>query len=98
MVALFGMTLLISVYFGTTYGLSRLRGRFHKVQHDTLITILKQNDLDLCGIRNIRNIYWNQYEAVKTGGHLYEETEICRGVRQGCVLLPLRSNMHSVNI
>ena len=71
---------------------------FDRVQQHKLIQILKQLDIDQKDIRCIENVYWNQTTQVRIGSENTKSIEICRGVRQGCVLSPLLFNLYSEKI
>lgn len=68
---------------------------FDRVQHQKLIEILKQKNIDGRDIRLIANLYWSQKAKIKIEDQTSDEMEIKRGVRQGCVLSPLLFNVYS---
>jgi Reverse transcriptase (RNA-dependent DNA polymerase) len=71
---------------------------FDTVNHDNLMSILKELGLDGRDIRIIANLYWGQTARVRINGDLSEEVLIKRGVRQGCVLSPLLFNIYAEKI
>jgi hypothetical protein len=68
---------------------------FDNVQHDKLIKILKDKNIDSRDIRIISNLYWNQTAKIKVDDEFSDEIKIKKGVRQGCVLSPLLFNIYS---
>lgn len=68
---------------------------FDRVRHDLLMERLLDVGLDSKDLRVIKNLYWNQRATVRVERSETEEVEICRGVRQGCVLSPLLFNLYS---
>lgn len=68
---------------------------FDRVQHHKLMQILNKNGLDTRDIRIIGNLYWHQKAAVKVEDTLTTDIDICRGVRQGCILSPILFNIYS---
>ena len=71
---------------------------FDRVQHEKLINILKNKGLDGRDINIIGNLYWRQRAVVRIEGEYTNDTEICRGVRQGCILSPILFNIYSESI
>lgn len=71
---------------------------FDRVQHIQLINILRNMEVDNRDVRIIENLYWRQKAAVRLNGKLTEESQILRGVRQGCILSPLLFNIYSDKI
>ena len=65
---------------------------FDKVK---LFEMLNQLDIDGKNLRVLRNLYWDKTAAVRVDGELSEYTNIKRGVRQGCVMLPDLFNLYS---
>lgn len=68
---------------------------FDRVQHQKLLQILRRMDIDQKDIRCIENLYLNQTAQIRIDGGTTGMVEICRGVRQGCVLSPLLFNLYS---
>ena len=71
---------------------------FDKVQHENLMQMLKELNIDGKDLRLVRNLYWEQSAAVKIENELGEWKQIRRGVRQGCVMSPDLFNLYSENI
>jgi len=71
---------------------------FDRVQHNKLIEILRNMDIDDKDIQCIKNLYWHQTATVKSGGITTSNLKIHRGVRQGCILSPLLFNIYSEKI
>jgi len=65
------------------------------MRHSQLLTILKRIGIDGKNFRIIRNLYYEQKAAIKLTEGLTEWTDIKRGVRQGCVMSPVLSNLYS---
>ena len=65
------------------------------MRHSQLLTILKRIGIDGKDFRIIRNLYYEQKAAIKLTEGLTEWTDIKRGVRQGCVMSPVLSNLYS---
>ena len=55
-------------------------------------------DMDLDGMRIIRNLYCEQKAATRVDWEFSKFRESRRGVRQGCVFLPDLFNLYSGNI
>lgn len=68
---------------------------FDKVKHQKMLDILKNTGLDDKDIRIIANLYWKQKANVRIEECHSDEIEICRGLRQGCILSPLLFNIYS---
>lgn len=51
--------------------------------------------IDRRDLQIIKNLYWNQTANIRVDGKLSNNVEICRGVRQGCILSPLLFNLYS---
>lgn len=68
---------------------------FDTVQHEKLLAILKNKNIDNRDIKIISQLYWNQTARMKVDDRLTPEVAIQRGVRQGCVLSPLLFNVYS---
>ncbi len=68
---------------------------FDKIQHEELMNLLQETDLDGKDLRLIRNLYWEQKACIRIGTDLSEYTRIKRGVRQGCVFSPDLFNLYS---
>lgn len=68
---------------------------FDRVQHDILLQRLIDVGLDGKDIRIIKNLYWNQRATIRVENTETDSLEICRGVRQGCILSPLLFNLYS---
>lgn len=71
---------------------------FDRVQHQKMINILNDADLDDKDLRIISNLYWNQTACMRLDDEQTEQVKILRGVRQGCILSPLIFNMYSERI
>ena len=71
---------------------------FDCLQHEDLVEELDEIGLDTKDIRLIRNLYWDQKATVKIDNHLSKWIQICRGVRQGCVLSPDLFALYGENI
>ncbi|XP_055384420.1 uncharacterized protein LOC129614059 [Condylostylus longicornis] len=71
---------------------------FDRVQHDKLIEILQNMDIDQKEINCIQRLYWKQTAEIKIEAETTREIEILRGVRQGCILSPILFNVYSENI
>ena len=61
---------------------------FDRVKHHEIMKDLEQIGIDQKDRRVIENLYWEQMAAISIDGDLNEWTNIKRGVRQGCVILP----------
>lgn len=48
--------------------------------------------------RIISNLYWDQKAMVEVYGNISDPVNIERGIRQGCVLSPILSNLYSEKI
>lgn len=68
---------------------------FDRVQHGTLLNLLRTLGIDGRDLRIIENLYWKQRAVVRIDGRLTDECCIQRGVRQGCILSPLLFNIYS---
>lgn len=68
---------------------------FDNVKHEKLVELLKTTGLDSKDIRIIANLYWDQSAKIRIAGELSEDTQIKKGVRQGCVLSPILFNLYS---
>ena len=68
---------------------------FDKVKHDKLFEMLSQLDIDGKDLRVLRNLYWDQTNAVRVDGEHSEYKNIKRGVRQDCVMSPDLFNLYS---
>ena len=68
---------------------------FDKVQHEELFKMLQSLDIDGKDIRLLRNLYLEQTACMKVGNEKSKFTNICRGVRQGCVFAPDIFNLYS---
>uniref|UniRef100_A0A2A4J795 Reverse transcriptase domain-containing protein n=1 Tax=Heliothis virescens TaxID=7102 RepID=A0A2A4J795_HELVI len=71
---------------------------FDRVKHQQLLTTLCKLNLDGKDIKIIRNLYENQVATVRIDDEETEEIEICRGVRQGCIMSPLLFNIYSETV
>lgn len=71
---------------------------FDRVQHQKLLAILRQTNIDGKDIRCIESLYLNQSAQIKIDGEQSNNVEICRGVRQGVFLSPLLFNLYSESI
>lgn len=68
---------------------------FDRVNHQKLIEILQEHQIDDKDLRIISNLYWNQKAFVQVEGMESEKFMVSQGVRQGCVLSPLLFNVYS---
>lgn len=68
---------------------------FDKVQHDKLISILRESGIDDRDANIISKLYSQQKAIVRVENETSEEFSIKRGVRQGCILSPLLFNVYS---
>lgn len=68
---------------------------FDKVQHEELVSLLKEIHVDNKDIQLIKNLYWNQKAAVRVDDVLTDWIKIIRGLRQGCVQSPDFFNLYS---
>ena len=68
---------------------------FDKVKHEQLFKILENLGKDGKDLRILRNLYWEQEAAIRSGGEIGTFKAIKRGVRQGCVLSPDLFNIYS---
>ena len=57
--------------------------------------MLEELEIDGLDLRLIRNLYWNQKEAIRIHGELGNWIAIENGVRQGCILSPDLLNLYS---
>lgn len=71
---------------------------FDKVRHEQLVEIIEHTGIDKHDLRIITNLYWAQKAMVKIEDRLTKETDIKRGVRQGCILSPLLFNVYAEKI
>lgn len=71
---------------------------FDRVKHNKLIRLLQNIGLDTRDIKLIENLYWNQTASILVEDNSTPDIEICRGVRQGCILSPLLFNVYSETI
>jgi len=69
---------------------------FDKVQHQKMIQVLKGTGMDDKDLRIIQNLYWNQTATIKNnaGDETTETVNILRGIRQGCIISSLISNLY----
>lgn len=68
---------------------------FDRVRHQQLLGLLCDIGLDGKDIRIIRQLYEMQVATVRVESEETDQVEICRGVRQGCILSPLLFNVYS---
>ena len=68
---------------------------FDKVEHEALLKLLQQLDIDSKDLRLLRNLYCEQTAGVRIRNEVRQYTKIKRGVRQGCVLSPDLFNLYS---
>ena len=71
---------------------------FDRVKHEKIIELLQRLDTNGKDIQLIRNLYWVQQACIRTGNLMSGNTNIKRGVRQGCVLSPDLFNSYSETI
>lgn len=68
---------------------------FDRVKHEILMQRLTDIGLDGKDLRIIKNLYWNQTANIRVENSETDQIDICRGVRQGCILSPLLFNLYS---
>ena len=68
---------------------------FDKVPHARLINSLVNLGIDEKDIQLIKNLYWHQMAKIRTKNTISTEIEICKGVRQGCILSLILFNVFS---
>lgn len=68
---------------------------FDRVQHNKLISILSSIGLDSNDLIIIKNLYWQQSARVQVDQELPDDIDIMRGLREGCILSPLLSNIYA---
>ncbi|RUS75926.1 hypothetical protein EGW08_016314 [Elysia chlorotica] len=68
---------------------------FDRVHHTKLIECLKGIGIDGKDKRIIRNLYWEQTSCIRIGEEVTDQTNIQRGVRQGCVMSPSLFNLYT---
>lgn len=56
---------------------------------------MQKLNIDYQDIQIISSLYWAQTARIKLEGSLSEEISIQKDVRQGCILLPMRSTLYS---
>lgn len=61
---------------------------FDTIQHQHLIQLLEELNVDGKDLRIIKNLYWAQAANIRVDGEVGEYVKIRRGVRQGCVMSP----------
>ena len=62
---------------------------FDRVKPSEMVKALARTGVDGKDIRIISEIYWNQKAAIRVDQELSEPVAIQRGVRQGCVFIPV---------
>ena len=68
---------------------------FDGVNHEKLLQLLNKFDIDSKDLRLMQALYYEQTANVKIGDDVTGETQIKKGVLQGCVLPPDLFNAHS---
>ena len=68
---------------------------FDRINWVKMLEILKKIGVDWRDRRLIKNLYMNQTSVVKIQQEFSEESEIGRGVRQGCCMSPLLFNIYA---
>ncbi|GFN99336.1 multidrug resistance-associated protein 1 [Plakobranchus ocellatus] len=68
---------------------------FDRVQHDEIITQLKQLNIGGKDLRIIKTMYWEQTSAMRIENKTSTFQDIKRGVRQGCILSPDLFSLYS---
>lgn len=68
---------------------------FDRVKHEKLFNTLGNVGIDDKDIRLLKNLYWHQIANIKIDNNISKNIEICKGVRQGCVLSPTMFNIYS---
>ena len=68
---------------------------FDRVNHERMITCLKDIGLDRKYIRLIVNFYWTQKAHIQLEQDVSGDIMIKRGVRQGCVLSPCLIDLYT---
>jgi hypothetical protein len=71
---------------------------FDRVKHDDMMRILKERNVNAFDRRIVENLYWKQRAAIRVEGQETETVNICRGVRQGCILSPTLFNIYADDI
>ena len=71
---------------------------FDCVNHLKLLQLLNKIGIDYKDLRLIQALYYEQTANVKIGNDLTGETQIKKGVEQGCVLFPDLFNLYSKTI
>lgn len=68
---------------------------FDNVKHDILLNRLLEIGIDAKDIRIIQELYWNQTAEIRVNKNLSTDTfNVCKGVRQGCILSPILFNIY----
>ena len=68
---------------------------FDRVKHDKLRDVMVKAGIPELEIRLIIDLYWNQHASVRVEGEYSRSFSIRRGVRQGCIILPILFNLYS---
>ena len=68
---------------------------FDSVNHEKLLQLLNKIGIDSKDLRLIQALYYEQTANVKIGNDVTADTQIKKGVRQGCVLSPDLFNLYS---
>ena len=71
---------------------------FDRVKHDDMMRILKERNVNVYDRRIVGNLYWNQTATVLVEGNETESVNMCRGVKQGCILSPTLFNLYANDI
>ena len=71
---------------------------FDRENHEQLLDMLQNLDLDGKDLRFLRNLYWEQQAGMWINNRISDFKQIKRGVRQGCVFSPDLFNLYSEQI
>ena len=71
---------------------------FDKVKHSKMIECLSENGTNEKDLKVVAKLYCEQTAAVRTENGVTKESQIKKGVRQGCVLSASLFNLYTENI
>lgn len=60
-----------------------------------MMEVMQKIGLDAKDLKIIGKLYWNQSANVGLEGESTDYIDVCRGVRQGCILSPTIFNLYS---